>query len=307
MQAEKISILILTHNRADDLLLLLQSLTLQTSLVAVLEEILILNNASTASYTAVEDFIGEHTELKVRYIYSEINHGVAGGRNKLMKIARGSLLLTIDDDMEFPQRDALVKISQLFLQPIFQKANTAVITVNVIYFDTKKVQQSVFPHKKYEKYKGKNQFLTLYFAGGANVMKRAILEKTGFFPENFFYGMEEYDLCYRILDQGYTIGYDNSITIEHKESPYGRQSNYKKLHMQWVNKSKVAWRYLPLIYFLSTALLWSVQYLMHAPLQLRYYFKSWAEILKIPFTEKRKPVKQNTLKYLRDVEARLWY
>src|SRR5690606_11031604 len=126
----------------------------------------------------------------------------------------------------------------------------------------------------------------LFFAGGANIMKRSILEKTGYFPENFFYGMEEYDLCYRIIDAGYTIGYDGSVTIEHKESPYGRQANYKKLHMQWVNKSKVAYRYLPLIYFFSTAALWSFQYLKHAPARLGLYFKSWGEILMIPFTEK---------------------
>jgi len=304
---DKISILILTHNRANDLLALLQSLSQQASIDEVLEEILILNNASTESYNQVTNFISENPQLRTNYIFSELNHGVAKGRNMLMKAAKGDVLFTIDDDMEFPQTDALLRISTLFHQPFFTESNTAVITLRVIYYSDKQVQKTVFPHKKYEKFKDKHRFLTLYFAGGANIMKRSILKQTGYFPENFFYGMEEYDLCYRILDEGYTIGYDDSVTIEHKESPYGRQANYKKLHMQWVNKSKVAWRYLPLRYFLSTSFLWSFQYLMNAPTHLGLYFNGWSEIFKVPSTEKRKRVKNATLRYLKNVEARLWF
>lgn len=303
----KISILILTHNRQNDLLALLKTLSLQINIEEVLEEILILNNASTESYEETISYISSNKNLKVKYIYSEINHGVAGGRNRLMKIAKGDILFTIDDDMEFPQKNALLKISTIFEQPFFKKANTAILTLRVIYYSTKSVQKPAFPHKKYEKYKDKSQFLTLYFAGGANIMKRVILNDVGFFPEDFFYGMEEYDLCYRVLDKGYTIGYDNSVTIEHKESPYGRQENYKKLHMLWVNKTTVAWRYLPFQFFVSTAFMWSFQYLRHAPDHLGLYFKSWAMIFKIPFTQKRNKVKKSTLEYLRRVEARLWY
>jgi len=303
----KISVLVLTYNRPHDLLLMLQSLALQDGLEDVLEEILILNNASTESYEEVLSYIRDQQKLRVNYIFSDINHGVAGGRNKLMKLAKGAVLFTIDDDMEFPQRDALKRISLLFDNPLFLQSNTAVITLRVIYHSTKQVQETVFPHKKYHKYKDRKQFLTLYFAGGANVMRREILDETGYFPENFFYGMEEYDLCYRILDAGYTIGYDDSITIEHKESPYGRQANYKKLYMQWVNKSKVAWRYLPFIYYCSTSLLWSLQYLAHAPSHVGYFVKGWRDVLRIPFTEKRKRVKATTLHYLQKVEARLWY
>ena len=302
-----ISILILTFNRADDLLSLLQSLSLQEQKATVLEEILILNNASTEDYHEVEQYIAKEEELKIRYIHSDENLGVARGRNRLMTEAKGDLLFTIDDDMEFPQRDALLRISKLFDQPFFAANNTAVLTLRVNYYSNKEVQRTVFPHKKYDKYRHKEQFLTLYFAGGANVMKKEILHKTGLFPTNFFYGMEEYDLCYRNLDNGYTIGYDGSVTIEHKESPLGRQANHTKLHMQWVNKSKVAWRYLPFVYFISTAFLWSIQYLMHAPTHLGLFFKSWIDVLKIPFSEKRKVIKAPALKYLKRVEARLWY
>ncbi|HEY0067458.1 MAG TPA: glycosyltransferase family 2 protein [Flavisolibacter sp.] len=303
----KISILIITYNRAADLLDFLKSLSLQEGIDSVLEETLILNNASTESYNDVVSYLNAHPQIKARYIDSDSNLGVARGRNKLMKIAKGDLLLTVDDDMIFPQPDALLKASLLFEQPLFKTHNTAIITMRVVYYSNKEVQEIAFPHKKYHKYKDRTQFLTYYFSGGANIMKSSVLSQTGLFPENFFYGMEEYDLCYRILDCGYTIGYDGSITLEHKESPSGRHANHQKLRMQWINKSKVAWRYLPFIYFLSTFVLWSFQYLRNAPTHLGLFFKSWLELVRIPVTEKRRPIKPATRKYLSKVEARLWF
>jgi len=50
---ESISILIITYNRPDDLLELLQSIRMQKD-ISSLKEVLVLNNASTVSYAAVE-------------------------------------------------------------------------------------------------------------------------------------------------------------------------------------------------------------------------------------------------------------
>jgi hypothetical protein len=77
--------------------------------------------------------------------------------------------------------------------------------------------------------------------------------------------------------------------------------------MLWVNKSKVAWRYLPLIYFFSTSVLWSFEYLGKTGFDLWGWCKGWLEIIRIPASEKRTTVKHSTLVYLTSVEARLWY
>ncbi len=138
-------------------------------------------------------------------------------------------------------------------------------------------------------------------------MKREVIQKTGLYPEDFHYGMEEYDLSYRILNAGYTIGYDNSVTVAHKESPLGRQPNYRKLQMQWINKSKVAWRYLPFKYFLSTAGAWALQYIRIAKGHPLAFLSAIGQVLAIPFSEKRNLVSRQTLAYLKRVEARLKY
>ncbi len=305
--ADKISILIITYNRPADLLDLLKSINTQTNKEPVLEEVLILNNASTVSYNEVADYIKSNPELKANLILSDANSGVAGGRNKLMSIAKAPLMLILDDDTVFTKPTDLDKLSCLFDEPFFKDANTGVITTRVIYYDNNEVQVTAFPHKKYEQYKDNPRFLTSYFIGCAHLMKREVLSKTGLYPEDFHYGMEEYDLGYRILNAGYTIGYDNGVTIAHKESPLGRQANYKKLQMQWVNKSKVAWRYLPFKYFVTTSLSWGVQYLRMAKGHIGAFFVSMLQIMKIPFAEKRQVVSKNTLDYLHKVEARLKY
>ena len=77
--------------------------------------------------------------------------------------------------------------------------------------------------------------------------------------------------------------------------------------MMWVNKSKVAWRYLPKKFFYSTAFMWSLQYLKKTGFDLSGFFNGWKKVFTIPSTEKRTAVKKSTMNYLRKVKARLWY
>jgi GT2 family glycosyltransferase len=134
-----------------------------------------------------------------------------------------------------------------------------------------------------------------------------VIEKTGLYPEDFFYGMEEYDMSYRILNAGYIILYSDKITMLHKESPLGRKPKKEKLRMMWVNKSKVAYRYLPRKYFYSTAFMWSLQYLKITGFNITGFLKGWKEIFKIKKTETKTPLNTETLSYLRKLKARLWY
>jgi GT2 family glycosyltransferase len=304
---DSISILIITYNRPDDTLDFLKSLQAQENASHILKEVLILDNASTESYESTHAFIKENPQLKINFIKSDENLGVARGRNKLMSVAKGDWLLVLDDDLVFSKNTDLEKIASLPYKEIFANSNTAVFAMRVVYYDTGDVQITAFPQKKYEEYKNKQQFFSSYYIGCAHLMKRSVLEQTGLYPADFFYGMEEYDLGYRILNTGATMAYDGEVTLRHKESPLGRQANYKKLQMQWINKSKVAWRYLPFICFFTTAIMWSFQYLKKAKGHLGTYILTWFKILAIPFSVKRTPLKKETINYLHKTEARLWY
>lgn len=302
-----ISILIITYNRVADTLALLENLKSQIGLNQFVGEILLLNNASTISYKKIEYFVQFNPNMVIEYISHSENLGVAGGRNFLIQKAKFPYLLVLDDDVEFLNNNAIENISKLWEQIQFKENNTAVITLNIHYFDTKQAQVTAFPHKNYQEYKNKPWFLTYYFIGAAHIMRKDLFEKTGFYPEDFFYGMEEYDLSYRILNAGYSLGYDNSVIVLHKESPLGRVPNKEKLGMMWFNKCKVAWRYLPNKYFYSTAIMWSIQYLKKTKFDLRGFFKTWRKILNISKSTPSNKISENALAYLRKVNARLWY
>lgn len=303
-----LSILIITYNRPEDALALLQSINNQTAAAKkCIGEILLLNNHSAVSYAAVESYIEKNKDLPVRYFFHEENLGVARGRNFLIEKAKEDSLLVLDDDIIFKDADALAKIDLLFDKPFFVESNTAVITLNIHYFQTKAPQLNAFPAKNYAKYKNEKQFLTSYFIGAAHLMKRELFATTGLYPIDFFYGMEEYDLSYRIINAGYSLGYADEVIVYHKESPTGRVPSKDKLSMMWYNKSVVAWRYLPVQYFYTTVFMWALFYLKKSGFDIAGCFKNLIRCWAIQKNYPRKPLSSKDLAYLKAVQARLWY
>lgn len=286
---------------------LLENLNTQIELNDHVGEILLLNNHSTTSYQTVTDYLQQHPELPVQYLNHTENLGVARGRNFLIKRAKCPQLLILDDDVVFDQNDAIKTIAGLFDKPHFSENKTAIITLNIYYYDTGQPQKNALPHKHYETYKDKQWFLTYYFTGAAHLMKKELFSQTGYYPEDFFYGMEEYDLSYRIIDAGYTLAYDNSVKVLHKESPAGRVTNKAKLGMMWYNKCVVARRYLPKKYFYSTALMWMLEYLKKTGFDFSGMLKQLNKIRKIPSKVQAQKISTASLAYLKSVKARLWY
>jgi GT2 family glycosyltransferase len=296
-----IAIVIITYNRPDDALELAQNISSLQDVTTLCSEVIFVNNKSTVSYSALETFIQQHPHIPFRYFKTEENLGVSRGRNFAIQQSSAPYLVFLDDDALFQNLDALHAIPQIFNQ------RTGIISFKVYYHSTGELQKTAFAHKQFDRRKEWHHFETGYFVGCAHAIHRSVFEKTGYYPTNFFYGMEEYDLSYRAIDAGFDIVYDDRVVILHKESPLGRLPNKDKLRGMWVNKSKVAWKFLPMIYYFTTALLWSVEYLRKSGYHLPGWLKGWKEILHIPGTEKRTPVNKKGLTYLKKVEARLWY
>jgi GT2 family glycosyltransferase len=285
---------------------LLQNISQLDSAADLLEEVIVLNNASTADYSVCKQYIATQPHLPFHYYDAPENLGVAKGRNYALQLGHAPIIIMLDDDAVLQNKDCLVNLISEF-----EKNNTlrpkAIISFKVLYYDTLAMQVNALPHKRYQQYKDRSFFETYYYAGGAHAIKRNVIEQLGSYPEDFFYGMEEYDLAYRILNAGYSITYYDKVIMLHKESPLGRKPKEEKLRMMWINKSKVAYRYLPKNFFYSTALLWSFQYLKATGFHFKGFLKGWKEIYKISETEKRQPISSLTLKYLHSVKARLWY
>ena len=301
-----IGFILITYNRKADLLELLKNISGLNGASELVEEVIVVNNASTEDYSDVKNYINQQQQLPVRYFDAPENLGVARGRNFALKQSTAPVLIMLDDDAVLQNKDCLYN-----LLGEFEAANTdrekAIISFKVLYYDTLQMQKNALPHKLYNEYKGKSFFETYYFAGGAHAIRRNILDEIGRYPENFFYGMEEYDMSYRILNAGYSIVYSDKIVMLHKESPLGRKPKKEKVRMMWVNKVKVAYKYLPVKYSYSTAIMWSLFYLQQTDFNLTGFLKGWKEIAQIHKRENRNPISPSTLSYLRKVKARLWY
>jgi GT2 family glycosyltransferase len=272
----------------------------------LLEEVIVMNNASTEDYSKVKDYMASVPLFPFRYFDAPENLGVAKGRNNALKKGHAPIIIMLDDDAVLQNKDCLVNLIKEFDTANTQRPK-AIVSFKVLYYDGLEMQRNGLPHKHFNAYKNKSFFETYYYAGGAHAVKREVISRLGSYPEDFFYGMEEYDLGYRILDAGYSIVYSDKIVMLHKESPLGRKPKDEKLQMMWVNKSKVAFRYLPKKYFYSTAFMWSLQYLKKTGFHLRGFFKGWQQIRRISSMEKRNPLSKTTLLYLKNVKARLWF
>jgi GT2 family glycosyltransferase len=301
-----ISIIIISYNRVSDTLDLLTDIA-QLKNIELLKDVIILNNASADNYASVENFVRTHSEIPFKYIKASENLGVSRGRNYATKYAQGDIFFYVDDDVNLKDEETLPKIIRSFSGIKNETRKIGVVSFKVFYASTMQMQVNAFPHKKFKKYKDKHRFSTYYYAGCAHAKLKQAWNDAGEYPNDFFYGMEEYDFSFRVLNKGYCIKYDDSVSIMHKESPFGRTTKTEKLRMMWINKTKVAWRYLPRKYFYSTAILWSLLFIRKTNFNWSNFVKGWKDIFKISKTEKRTLLKIETLKYLKETEARLWY
>ena len=302
-----LSFVIITYNRPADLLELLENISGLESASDLLEEVIVVNNNSSEDYSAAEAFIHNTPNIPFRYFFSNENLGVSKGRNYAFSKGCAPVIIMLDDDAVLQHSDALLKIKASFEVQEHGGREIALVSFKVLYYDTLEIQRSAFPHKKFELYRHRTTFYTYYFAGGAHAIKRAALESAGMLPSDFFYGMEEYDLGYRLIEKGYCIKYDSAIVMLHKESPLGRKPAAQKFRGMWVNKCKVAWRYLPKVYFYSTLLLWGLEFLVQSKFNMKEFLKGIKEISKIPSTNKRSMLTRESLDYLKRTEARLFY
>ena len=299
----KIAIIIITYNRPADMLALAMNIEKLSSKKELLEEVIIVNNNSSESYDEVKSFIQEHPRTPFKFIASKENLGVSRGRNFAIEQSRAPILVLIDDDAEFQDTDVLNRIND----SVIENPKAGILAMKILYFQNRQFQINCFPHKSFEKRKDLNSFDTYYFAGCGNIIVKEAFDIAGPFPTDFFYGMEEYDLSYRILDAGYTIKYIADIVLLHKESPEGRQTKSDKLRGMWVNKTKVAWRYLPMPCYFTTAIMWSIFFLLNSKFDLIGFIIGWLAIVTIPFKEKRNKVNKLSEEYLNKVEARILY
>jgi len=292
-----VSYIVITMNRSDELTGCLANIRLQDY---PHKEIIVVDNGST-------DDTGDVVRNgfpEARYIYLENNLGVCGGRNKGTSAAQGEICIYLDDDARFIDPVATAKAVDYF------EVNDRLACLA---FTIKNAFTGVEDYKAIPRFDKKpldHDYPCTYFCGAGFALRRKVFIELGMFWERFFYGCEELDYSYHVLDRGYRIIHTAAIVVAHREVQQARPKG------QWIyfnarNRCWLAWRNLPWQFAFSMTLSWW-GHLFFAVLRhgLSLYFMRgvWDALSGLPSVlRERKKISGETMTLLKNLSGRRWY
>ena len=302
--SQRYSFIILSYNRPQETIEAVDNvINFLDTPEGCFKEIVIVNNNSSVDYTVCEQYLKDNLSSEVHkivYIKNSENSGVAGGRNIAMKKSTGDIIISLDDDAEFREKNLIQYTKQLFDQ--HENDNVAIIGYNIVNLDGSIVVSSKRKDKLAEQ-----EFFTSYFAGGAHALKKCLLDDIGYYQKGELYGAEEYDLSYRALDNGYQILHCSNLSILHKKSLNGRLNKAEETGMLLKNKCLLAYKYLTKKHYYSHLFFWSLFFIKNGSFNLVKLFHYIKMTQKEIRTVTPTPIKTETINYIKSIGGRLNY
>lgn len=204
-----ITFMIATRNRVDELEKTLHA-CLQQDWAAI--EILVVDDGSTdGTYERVRQKFPT-----VNIVHREKNQGSIAARNDILRRAKGDYIIGLDDDSRFIEHDACRRI----VERMETEPDLGIISFQAIGPEN--------PERMTEEGRLRGEWHCGSFAACGVAIRRAMLEKSGLFPEYFFHAYEEPDLCIRAWDAGYRVLQWNDIVVYHEFS--GLNRNEQRTH-----------------------------------------------------------------------------
>jgi len=243
-----LSIIIVTYNSANVLEKCLDSIG-QSKLGNYKIEIVIVDNSSTDQTAAVvENFTQKSRDYKVKFIQNRSNIGFGAANNKALRQALGDLILLLNSDVIL-ETDTLSKQIQFMKErPQFMASTCKLLLPSGKMdpachrgFPTPWASLTYF--SKLEKLLPKSRWFGQYHQGWKDLskahrveaisgaffmMRKELITKVGLFDEGFFMYGEDLDLCLRIAEQSYQIGFNPDSTALHLKGQSGRKKINEK-------------------------------------------------------------------------------
>jgi N-acetylglucosaminyl-diphospho-decaprenol L-rhamnosyltransferase len=200
----RVTIMIATHNRVDELIKTLESCR---ALTGPARELLVVDDASTDNtYAIVRERFPE-----VNIVRNERNRGSIASRNDILQRAHGDYIIALDDDSRFLDAQACERIvSRMDAEP-----DLGIIACQVI--------GPEHPATLDAKGRASGEWHSSSFACCGAAIRRAMLERTGLFAEFFYHAYEEPDLALRAWHAGYRVLQWNEILVYHEFSARNRR------------------------------------------------------------------------------------
>jgi len=203
-----VSVMITTRNRILDLRRTCRALQQLNPLPL---EVLITMDGCTAGVVGAVK--GELPEA--RLFVNPIGRGSVASRDRMMREARGDLVLALDDDSYPEQLDCIARIAQLFEQ----RPQLA-----VLHFPQRTDE---YPETLAQTHFG-SEHLTRSFANSGAVLRRSTYLQLPGFESRFFHMYEEPDYALQCVAAGYDVLFSPVVTIRHHYS--GQARNEIRIH-----------------------------------------------------------------------------
>lgn len=305
-----ISVLIGTKNRPEALATCLESILRQTHPIL---EILVLDDGSDTPIKS--QLASQFSSPIIQWQRTNESLGVAGGRNLLMRQAKGDVVCIIDDDALFVEAGALEVVARSFADD----PNLGILAGKVIDFpETGQRVLAPFPKRiKVTKPELFNRRTAVsYFQGGCHAIRKSMLDVCGYYHAEFVFGEEELDMSYRTIEANYGIVYDPSFLVHHfprksvvSNSKENSAESLDELCLHVANRIVLAYKYIPVHYLGIYLSVWMLRYLGNALLKgkLKSYFLGVSRGLKAARNVVRRPLSSKAQIYIRNNFGRIWY
>lgn len=250
-------------------------------------------------------------DSRLKCYRSDQQLGVAGGRNFLMKKARGEIFIFIDDDAVFEDNKCITRIVRHFTQ----NPQVGILAFKVIDHQDNKQADLLVPFSRRWRRKWpelvEKERLVSYYLGTCHALRRKVIEQCGFYQEDLIFGSEELDLSYRVVQNGIDILYCPDIVAHHFPEPsvVGGRNKKGELYYRLRNRFWLAYKYLPLPYKIFYLLGWSGQYSLKAMKSRRLgeLFRAIKDGVLSTKHLKRLPLDKKAIAYLKTNFGRLWH
>ncbi len=291
-----ISVVIITYKRIQELKETIDSLLEEKD---AFDELILVDNCSMDGTKEYGIFL-EQQEEKVKFYSLDSNLGVAGGRNYAIEKATGDILVFLDDDAVFENQGCFSKIRQVFSE----NEKLGALAFRIINFYTGEMRSEEIPFTNKHLNLDEERLTSSYIGAGHAILK-TVFEKCGDYPKDYFYGVEELDLSFRIIDTGYEILYYPTVRVLHKQVKTARVTNREKWIMAYRNRMLTSYRYLGIPYRLviGTLLFGKIMILS------RSISAPWKGLMRYQRDKKQtapRRVGKEAIRYMKANYGRLW-
>jgi glycosyltransferase involved in cell wall biosynthesis len=221
--APRVTVAIVTQNRKDDLRAAVRSALEQDASV----EVLVLDDGSS---DGTSDMLRDEFP-EVRVARFEDGAGVAARKNDATRLARGEIIVSIDDDSVLTSPRIVADTVKDFDHP---RIGAVAIPVIDILVSPREYQRAPEP---------RDRWVASIFRNNACAVRRDVMiEVGGYLPEIRWVG-EEWDLSLKMMDAGYVVRLGRSEPVHHMTSPkrdFRREDVYGRR-----NELLICWTYFP--------------------------------------------------------------